>query len=70
MREISNAVVEFFAAYFIFVAILFPVILAARAFHLSERAEKRLVNTIAWLAFLIPVGGLVVLTLAYYLTPG
>jgi hypothetical protein len=67
--DLGGRVVAFFAAYFVFIALMFPVLLMARKFHVREQIERRLVNAIKWLALLIPLGGLVVLTLAYYLAP-
>lgn len=48
---------------------MFPVLLMARKLQVAAHVERRLVQTLKWLALLIPLGGLAVLTLAYYLTP-
>jgi magnesium-transporting ATPase (P-type) len=69
VRQLGDAIVGILVAYFVFAAILFPVMLVSRACHVSERTEKRLLNAIAWLVFLIPVGALVVLTIAHHLSP-
>jgi hypothetical protein len=70
VQDFSGRLLTFFAAYFVFVALMFPVLIMVRRSRAGERAERPLVNVLKWLALLIPVGGLVVLTLAYYLTPG
>lgn len=69
MQDISARLLTFFAAYFVFIALLFPVLIMARKSRVGDRVERPLVNALKWRALLIPVGGLIVLTLAYYLTP-
>jgi hypothetical protein len=69
VQDFSARLLAFFAAYFVFVALMFPVLLMARKLQVAAHVERRLVQTLKWLALLIPLGGLAVLTLAYYLTP-